>query len=96
MGMFDDVDIFFSDDAVAAQIGGVEVEALFDEPTKIVDMFTGSVVSTAPSATIRASDADSTGAAYGEIVTIGATDYSIIEMQPAGPGMVKLSLTKDF
>lgn len=88
-----DLNLFF-EDAVSALISMVEVQVLFSDPSKNLQLFDQEVNSSAPFCTMKSSDADLHMVENGSIITIGQADYEVINVAPDGAGLSIVTLTK--
>lgn len=78
-----------------ALIGMVEVDVIFDEFAKSVDLFEGEVATTAPTCAMDSDDVTANDVVYGTIITIKNVSYSVAEVLPDGTGLSLLKLTNE-
>ena len=90
-----DLDIFFDDDEFATEItfNSETILGIFDNEFAVAVEGEMGIESTAPQVLVK--DADITGAAHGQIMTIDGTDYKIIAIQPDGTGTTVVLLSED-
>ncbi len=85
----EDLTAFFGDFAQTCTIAGGTVTGIFDAP---YERSLGMVDSSGPVLTIRA--ADWPDVARGDSVTIDATEYSVLGIEPDGTGVTVLRLQR--
>ncbi|OHD22458.1 MAG: hypothetical protein A2Y38_24970 [Spirochaetes bacterium GWB1_59_5] len=77
-----------------ALIGLVEVDVIFDEFAKSLDLFQADVSTTAPACSMDSAAVVENNVVYGTIITIKNVSYSVAEIIPDGTGLSRLNLTK--
>jgi hypothetical protein len=90
-----DLDIFFEDLGVPAIIGGKSITVLFNSPSKALSSFDISVISTAPTCTVKSADVAANAIDSGSIVAIGGVTYQVAGApEHDGAGLAILTLTE--
>lgn len=94
----DDIDEFFADFAISVTLdpggtGEVDIDAIFDEPQRIIDLQTGEVVNASPALTCKTSDVS--GVTRRSTVEIDSVTYYVNEILNDGTGITQLILSGD-
>lgn len=77
--------------ATAVTVGGISVNAIFDNDYIPVDLGNGVQVESVGPAILCAT-ADVSGVAQGAAVVVNGTNYTVAEVQPDGTGLTTLRL----
>lgn len=92
-----DLAIFFVDSMATVTIGAVTVPALFNSPSKVLNVFDTGVNSTAPSIVMKSSDVTANNVDNGKSVTIAGAGsyngiYTVLEVDSDGFGLSLVTL----
>ena len=91
----DDIDVLLNALGDSVLIGTAATVGVFSEPGKREDIYTGNVITTAPTLLLSSADA-ATVTENSTIIIHTGTQYQAFEKVPEGDGFVMLALTKDF
>lgn len=89
----DDVDIFFADFGSSILWNSVTYKGIFYNEYEAISLFEGEIESRAPYVEVR--EADFSGVAHDDQLTINSVAYKVKEIKPDGTGIMTLILSKD-